>query len=82
MIMRLLILFLLFSTIAIAEEPAVVQEETTVKKFVCKTIPQAGSRIPRKVCLSQEKWEEAEKIAEEALEKGQNSSLMINKEGG
>lgn len=77
-----LFLLLLFSTNALVEEQPAVQEEVVKRKFVCKTTVTTGSRIPNKICLPEDQWEKMERDSREATERGQNSSLMINKEGG
>ncbi|MGA0098160.1 MAG: hypothetical protein ACO4AL_11810 [Steroidobacteraceae bacterium] len=58
--------------------PQGVENPTKNQRRVCKTVAPTGTRIAKKTCLTVAQWEEARKVAQEATEKGQNSSLLTN----
>lgn len=51
------------------------------ERRICKSTAPTGTRIAKKTCLTQAQWEEAQRVGQDATDKAQTSSLMINKQG-
>lgn len=76
------VLISLTNPISYAADESATAAPTKNERRVCKTVAATGTRIAKRTCLTVAQWEEAQKIAQDAIEKSQTSSLMINKEGG
>ncbi len=61
-------------------EVAAVEEKTYKYKKVCKTYATTGTRFEKKVCRSQQAWDELERKAKESLQR--SNSMQTNNPTG
>ena len=56
------------SSIAVAGKPAKNAIDPSLK-IVCKTEDVVGSKIPKRICMTRQQWDEMKAVAKETLEK-------------